>query len=359
MTIKQLSPEEFTDIYNNYMINDFPASELKPLERILYTMSIGLCCSFGLYHCNELKGYCVFIIPHGSNYCLLDYLAILKGNRGSGFGHQFFQCLKSFFNDAFPALKGIFMECESIDSASNPEEHTLRTRRISFYERNGCAKTKLSSCVFNVEYVILYYSLSGENLNDGFKDLNFIYKKMFKPHHYKNNVRLWTRLDEAALSMSAKKLAPFLIGKLLCRKTDDGILKYRITETECYCGEEDTACHAHKGMTERTKTLYEKGGTSYVYLCYGIHNLFNVVSGTAGHPEAVLIRGVEGYNGPGKLTRALHIDRSLNGIDMTSSDLLWLEDDGTRVKYRRDKRVGIDYATPKYRDILWRFIAVI
>lgn len=164
------------------------------------------------------------------------------------------------------------------------------------------------------------------------------------------------RLGRTFLCQSATVLAPELLGKLLCRKTDRGILKYRIMETECYFGEEDTACHASKGKTQRTAVLYEKGGTAYVYLCYGIHCLFNVVSGRKGHPEAVLIRGVAGYNGPGKLTRAMEIDRSLNGEDMTSSRQLWLEDDGDKPAYITAKRVGIDYATEEYRDILWRFI---
>lgn len=164
------------------------------------------------------------------------------------------------------------------------------------------------------------------------------------------------RLGRRLLSQPATALAPELLGKLLCRRTDQGVLKYRIMETECYYGEQDTACHASKGKTERTKVLYEKGGTAYVYLCYGMHSLFNVVSGKEGHPEAVLIRGVTGYNGPGKLTRAMEIDRALNGEDMVSSHQLWLEDDGLRPDYRTAKRVGIDYATEEYRDILWRFI---
>lgn len=164
------------------------------------------------------------------------------------------------------------------------------------------------------------------------------------------------RMERRALSRSAKELAPELLGKLLCRRTEKGILKYRIMETECYCGEEDTACHASKGKTDRTSVLYEKGGTAYVYLCYGMHALFNVVSGKEGHPEAVLIRGVTGYNGPGKLTRVMEIDRTLNREDMVTSHLLWLEDDGYKPEYRADKRVGIDYATEEYRNIPWRFI---
>lgn len=164
------------------------------------------------------------------------------------------------------------------------------------------------------------------------------------------------RLNRDVLEQPATQLAPELLGMLLCRRTAQGVLKYRIMETECYFGEEDTACHASKGKTDRTKVLYEKGGTAYVYLCYGIHSLFNVVSGKEGHPEAVLIRGVTGYNGPGKLTRAMEIDRDLNFEDIVVSDRLWLEDDGCRPEYVVAKRVGIDYATEEYRDILWRFI---
>lgn len=165
------------------------------------------------------------------------------------------------------------------------------------------------------------------------------------------------RLGRRYFGRPATVLAEDLIGKLLCRRTEKGVLKYRIMETECYFGEEDTACHASKGKTERTRILYEKGGTAYVYLCYGMHCLFNVVTGKAGHPEAVLIRGVTGYNGPGKLTRGMEIDRDLNGEDMVNSRRIWIEDDEYKLPVRRDKRVGIDYATPEYRDILWRYIA--
>ena len=164
------------------------------------------------------------------------------------------------------------------------------------------------------------------------------------------------RLNRTYYKQPATVLAADLIGKLLCRRTSQGVIKYRITETECYYSEQDSACHASKGKTQRTKTLYEKGGTAYVYLCYGMHSLFNVVTGKEGFPEAVLIRGVEGYNGPGKVTKAMQIDRNLNGIDLTTSKELWLEDDGSRPAYRTAKRVGIDYALEKDREILWRYI---
>lgn len=165
------------------------------------------------------------------------------------------------------------------------------------------------------------------------------------------------RLKKTQYFLPATELAPLLLGKLLCRKLNGNTVKLRITETESYYGENDTACHASHGKTERTKVLYEHGGIAYIYLCYGIHSLFNIVSGNEGFPEAVLIRGVEGYNGPGKLTRALSIDRSLNGINLMESDELWVEDDGYVTEYTETPRIGIDYATLEYRNKLWRFVA--
>lgn len=164
------------------------------------------------------------------------------------------------------------------------------------------------------------------------------------------------RLTPSLYKLSAVELAPRLLGLKLCRRLNDKIIKLRITETEAYFGADDTACHAHRGKTERTKTLYEAGGVAYVYLCYGIHNLLNIVSGEKDFPQAVLIRGVEGFAGPGKLTKALKIDRTLNGENLMTSEQLWLEDDGVHFEYKTAKRVGIDYATPEYRDKLWRFV---
>ena len=157
--------------------------------------------------------------------------------------------------------------------------------------------------------------------------------------------------------MDATAAAPLLIGKILCKKADDKIIKARITETECYFGEEDTACHASKGKTNRTKILYEQGGKAYVYLCYGIHYLLNIVTGAKNIPQAVLIRGIEGCNGPGKLTKHLNIDKSLNGENLITSDKLWVEDDGSVYDFTTLTRVGINYATEEYRNKPWRFLA--
>ena len=96
-----------------------------------------------------------------------------------------------------------------------------------------------------------------------------------------------------------------LVGKVLVRRVDGQELRLRITETECYCGESDTACHASKGRTKRTETMYAPAGTLYVYLCYGVHWMLNIVTGEENEPEAVLIRACEGkFNGPGRLPSA-------------------------------------------------------
>lgn len=165
------------------------------------------------------------------------------------------------------------------------------------------------------------------------------------------------RLKDDFYTMHALEAAPLLLGKFLSRRLCSGeILKYRITETEAYCGEEDTACHAKAGKTSRTAVLYERGGLSYIYLCYGIHHLLNVVTGEKNAPQAVLIRGVEGFDGPGRLTKAMQIDKSLNAVDLTLSNELWIEDDGCKRQYMTAKRVGIDYATEPYKSMPWRFI---
>lgn len=150
-------------------------------------------------------------------------------------------------------------------------------------------------------------------------------------------------------------LAPQLVGKLLCHSTDAGILRLRITETECYFGEEDSACHAHRGRTPRTDVMYATGGCAYVYLCYGIHALLNLVTGAEGHPEAVLIRGVEGYSGPGRVTKALQITLNENRKKLTQAEGLWLEDDGASPTICSAPRIGIDYANPEDRERAWRF----
>ncbi len=163
-------------------------------------------------------------------------------------------------------------------------------------------------------------------------------------------------LTEKFFHRDVLEVAPDLVGKLIVRTFEDGTeVSLRITEAEAYRGEEDTACHASKGKTERTKILYDKAGTIYVYLCYGMHWLMNAVTGEEGQPQAVLFRACEVYDGPAKLTKKLGIDKSFTGESFCGNPRIRIEDDGYRPETETLPRVGIDYATPEYRDIPWRF----
>lgn len=164
------------------------------------------------------------------------------------------------------------------------------------------------------------------------------------------------RLGREFFLRDALEVAPELVGKTLVSSLP-GAQERRlvITETEVYRGVEDSACHAHRGRTKRTEMLYRPGGAVYVYLCYGIHWLLNVITGPEDFPQGVLIRACEGFEGPGKLTKHLGITGAQNGIDICSSPLLRIEDEGRMVDITTDKRVGIAYAEEADRERLWRF----
>ena len=153
-------------------------------------------------------------------------------------------------------------------------------------------------------------------------------------------------------------VAKELLGKFLVRKAGDKTIRAKITETEAYCGPDDLACHASKGMTPRTKVMFGPPGHAYVYLVYGMYHCLNIVTEKKGYPAAVLIRGVEldGMNGPGKLCRGLKIDKTLNGTDICAGKELWLEDgkDIPKNKIKKSKRIGVEYAG-KWKDKPWRF----
>lgn len=172
-------------------------------------------------------------------------------------------------------------------------------------------------------------------------------------------------------------LAKDLLGKVLFTEINGDITAGIIVETEAYFGVVDKASHAYGGRrTERTETLYSQGGISYVYLCYGIHHLFNVVTSVDGEPHAVLVRAIEPLvgqeimelrrnmpaekaaisSGPGSAAKALGIDRSFNKKDLTENEI-WVEDHGIRYTSEdiiAGPRIGVAYAQ---EDALlpWRF----
>ena len=160
-----------------------------------------------------------------------------------------------------------------------------------------------------------------------------------------------TDLPASFFRQDALIVAPRLLG---CRLVVGG-KALSITETEAYRGEGDTACHAHHGRTKRTEMLYQRGGFVYVYLCYGIHSLLNIITGEEDDPQGVLIRCCAGVAGPGKLTKRLGIDLSFNGLDMLTTDRISLWQ-GPECAYDTAPRVGIGYASEEDQARLWRFI---
>lgn len=153
-------------------------------------------------------------------------------------------------------------------------------------------------------------------------------------------------------------LARSLLGKVLVRTTAGGRAERVICEVEAYDSERDLACHASKGRTKRTEVMYQAGGVWYVYLCYGMHEMLNLVTGPADYPAAVLIRGVEGIAGPGRLTKRLDIGRALNAVAAHPQHGLHLEDHGIVVPSKfieAGPRVGVGYAGPIWAAKPWRF----
>jgi DNA-3-methyladenine glycosylase len=170
------------------------------------------------------------------------------------------------------------------------------------------------------------------------------------------------------------KIARELIGKVLVTNVNETLTSGVIVETEAY-SDRERGCHAYKGMTARNKVMFDVGGRAYIYLCYGIHQMMNVVTNEKGKADAVLIRalkplaGIEDIlqraktnsikgltTGPGKLTKALGISRKLNGQSLKGSEI-WIEDQGITIARRHvvsSPRIGIDYAG---EDALlpWRF----
>jgi DNA-3-methyladenine glycosylase len=174
------------------------------------------------------------------------------------------------------------------------------------------------------------------------------------------------------------RIACFFLGKVLCVQAQDGYAEGMITETEAYGGVEDAASHAYQGRrTARTEVMYALGGAAYVYLCYGLHNMFNIITGPKDSPKAVLVRAVkivagdevvrrrrrgvaekDWASGPGRVCIALGIGRHHYGHDLTSGDSVWIEDRGVKVPRREiiaGPRVGIDYAG-EWVHVPWRFV---
>ena len=164
-------------------------------------------------------------------------------------------------------------------------------------------------------------------------------------------MRRSTRIQAGFYTRGTLEVARDLLGRTLCRRLDDRVLRGRIVEVEAYDGPDDRASHAHRGETKRNAPMFRAGGIAYVYLIYGMHHCLNVVTGVEGFPAAVLLRAAtppaEGRSasGPGRLCRAFEIDRSLDGSSLLGPDL-WLEEGQPPAPraIRRTARIGVDNA---------------
>ena len=168
---------------------------------------------------------------------------------------------------------------------------------------------------------------------------------------YASTYRRDARLPATFFRRDARTVARELIGTLLVHRRRAGL----IVETEAYLGPEDRASHARFGPTPRTSVMFGPGGVAYVYLCYGVHEMFNIVTGGDGDAQAVLIRAIAPYagladdatigNGPGKLTRALAIDRRHDRRDLARGALLVAAPEtAARFAVAQGPRVGVGYA---------------
>lgn len=163
-------------------------------------------------------------------------------------------------------------------------------------------------------------------------------------------------LDREFYLQNTLEVAKQLLGKALVFNDRVAI----ITETEAYCGLDDPASHAAKGMTKRNEAMFYEGGYSYVYFIYGMHYCLNLVTEEKDFPAAVLIRAAylidphrNHINGPGRLCKILGITKEHNLIDISKSNNFFIADTGITLPYNVTKRVGITRGVDK----LWRFVA--
>ncbi len=165
------------------------------------------------------------------------------------------------------------------------------------------------------------------------------------------------RLPNSFFQRKVLDVAPELLGKIIVRKFSTGeTKKFIITELEAYSGDGDLACHASKGKTVRTEVMFREGGAVYIYLIYGMYWMLNIVTGKENDASAVLIRGVENISGPGRVGKALELDKSFNGENLFTSERIWIENAETIENYITSPRIGINYAGEPWISKPWRFI---
>lgn len=156
----------------------------------------------------------------------------------------------------------------------------------------------------------------------------------------------------------ALDIAPKILGMQIVRQFPKGEqLILDISEVEVYRGEEDLGCHAAKGRTPRTDVMYLQGGRVYVYLIYGMYWMLNITTGPENFPQAILIRGTRQFNGPGRIGKALQLNKSFYGEDLYTSKRIWINtNDDHHGCIKTLPRIGIDYAGDYWANKPWRYL---
>lgn len=149
--IQKLKLNEIKRIYDTHMQEAFPQSELRPYKSIEMLSNSGHYVCYGLYDEQRLVAYAFFSCTNDRNYILLDYFAVLSGLRGNGIGSRFFEMIR----EEMQALDGVLLEVESVESTENAAEKALRSKRIAFYERNGCRMTAAKCLLYGVDFCIM------------------------------------------------------------------------------------------------------------------------------------------------------------------------------------------------------------
>jgi DNA-3-methyladenine glycosylase len=164
-------------------------------------------------------------------------------------------------------------------------------------------------------------------------------------------------LDSTFFDRPAEHVAHDLIGCHLCWGHGDQVQSRIITETEAYTGPDDLASHAARGRTKRNEAMFGPPGSFYVYFVYGMHWMLNIVTGPIGYPAAVLIRGVDGFVGPGRLTKAIGITGRLNAKVASEETGVWFSEAPILSNRRvsRSPRIGVNYAGPTWSAKPYRF----
>lgn len=165
------------------------------------------------------------------------------------------------------------------------------------------------------------------------------------------------RLENSFFQRDVLDVAPEMLGKIIVRRFENQVVKkFVISEVEAYSGNGDLACHASKGKTPRTEVMFREGGVVYVYFIYGMYWMLNIVTGKENDASAVLIRGVEGISGPGRVGKTLQLDKSFSGENLFKSERIWIENSEKIVNYSTSPRIGINYAGEPWISKPWRFL---